>query len=331
MSHRPAARASVGLALFVAVAVGAAGLAACAAGFCGAGLRLALTLGTLALHFAAVAALALPAAVERLRRFLDGRPMRGFVIAAALLAPYLLYWAIPGNARPAGLLRVVAWAAAATAMGVLWPRGRWRLAGDALVVLAVWLPFELRWVQAAYPWPPAGGGSLLAVPLGLGLLVYLTTVVRGLDGVGFVARVDRRDLGIAWRAFVLFALAGIPFGLLSGFLRPARSWPGLGEAVLKAVMIFLFTALPEETCFRGLIQSLLQRFTGRPAAALLVASLIFGAAHLDNGPVPDWRYAFLATLAGIAYGWSYQKTGRLAAPALTHLLVDLTWLLAFKG
>jgi membrane protease YdiL (CAAX protease family) len=331
MPRGPAITKIVGVTLFVAIAVGATGLLACGMGLCAAALPLALTLGTLTLHLAAVAALAVPSVVERLRRLLDARPLTTFVVAAGLIIPYLLYWGVPGNTRQTGLLGLMAWVAAPSAVAVAWPRDWLRTAGDALVVLLIWLPFELRWADAAYPWPPGGGGALLAVPLGLGLLVYLTTVARRIDGVGFVARLDRRDLTIAAQAFAVFALAGVPIGLLSGFLRPAHRWPGVGDVLVRAVMIFVFTALPEETCFRGLIQGLVQRHTARPISALLITSVLFGLAHLNNGPAPDWRYFLLATLAGIAYGWAFQRTGRLAAPALAHLLVDLTWSLAFKG
>lgn len=33
----------------------------------------------------------------------------------------------------------------------------------------------------------------------------------------------------------------------------------------------------------------------------------------------------LATVAGVAYGTAYVRTGNLAAPTLTHFLVDVTW------
>jgi membrane protease YdiL (CAAX protease family) len=329
MKRGPAA-AALAVAAFVVIVVGAGFAAASTAGLGADGPRLALTLAALGLHFAAAALLAIPSFVDRLRRFLDGRPGRTVLVAAALVSPYLLYWAIPGTARLAWLSRVVAWVAAPTLVAIFWPR-RWALPGDAIVILLVWLPVEFHWVKKAYPWPAGGNGSILAAPLGLSLMVFLFAVVRGQRDLGYVARVERRDLIAAGTAFLSFAAIGIPLGLWSGFLRPAQSWPGPVAMLLRAVMIFLLTAVPEETCFRGLIQGFFARLTGRPVAALCLASLVFGASHLNNGPLPDWRYAVLATLAGLAYGWTYLKTRRLAAPALTHLLVDLTWSIAFKG
>ena len=327
---RGPATAALAVAAFVGIVVAAAWAAACGAGLCSDIPRLTATLVALGLQFVPVALLAIPAVIERLRRFLDGRPRRAILVAALLLSPYLPYWAIPGTARPAGLLRLIAWVAMPTCVAILWPRRR-ALAGDALIILLIWLPVELHWVRQAYPWPAGGTGSILAAPLGLALMVFLMAVVRKHDDLGYVARIDRRDLTTAVVAFAAFAVVGIPLGLLSGFLRPAHAWPGMSVVLLRGVMIFLLTALPEETCFRGLIQGFLLRLTRRPVASVAAASLVFGAAHLNNGPAPDWRYFLLATMAGIAYGWAYQRTRRLAAPALTHLLVDLTWSVAFKG
>lgn len=329
MQRGPAA-AALAVAAFVAIVVGAGLAAARTAGLAADGPRLALTLAALGLHFAAAALLSIPSFVDRLRRLLDGHRGRTVLVAAALVSPYLLYWAIPGTARLAWLSRVVAWVAAPTLVAIFWPR-RWALVGDAIVILLVWLPVEFHWVKKAYPWPTGGNGSILAAPLGLSLMVFLFAVVRGQRDLGYVARIERRDLLAAGAAFLCFAAIGVPIGLWSGFLRPAPSWPGPFAVLLRAVMIALLTAVPEETCFRGLIQGFFARLTGRPVAALGLASLVFGAAHLNNGPLPDWRYAVLATLAGLAYGWTYMKTRRLAAPALTHLLVDLTWSIAFKG
>ena len=311
----------------------AATAVAAAAGFAGSDgadpWRLGLAVLSLALSLTAAALLAIPEFVTRLRHFVDGRRIRILAVAGLLLCAYFPYWVLPGNRSGTGLLALAAWIAAPTVVAILWPR-RTGFAGEALVILAIWLPVEFRFVREAYPWPPRGAGALLAAPTGLALLVFLLAVVRDLD-MGYVARLTRRDLRSAILAFALFALAGIPFGLWSGFLHPAAHFAGLGVMALRAVLIFCFTALPEEALFRGAVQRLLERSLRGRLAALLAASLLFGLAHLNNGPRPDWRYGVLATVAGLAYGWTYRRTGRLAAPALTHLLVDLTWSIGFKG
>jgi len=59
---------------------------------------------------------------------------------------------------------------------------------------------------------------------------------------------------------------------------------------------------------------------------LLTAALIFGCAHLDNGPqpLPNWRYMILATIAGVAYGAVFRKASTVLSSATLHMLVDWT-------
>jgi Type II CAAX prenyl endopeptidase Rce1-like len=69
--------------------------------------------------------------------------------------------------------------------------------------------------------------------------------------------------------------------------------------------------------------------------ALCVGSLIFGSAHLDdnttNYKVPNFLYALLATIAGLAYGWTWRKHDNLTASAVTHALTDWTWFTTFRA
>jgi hypothetical protein len=91
-------------------------------------------------------------------------------------------------------------------------------------------------------------------------------------------------------------------------------------------------ALPEEVLFRGLIQNLLQRSASTArwrVAAFLVASVVFGFSHLNNNPTFDWRYVTIASVAGIAYGTVYNRTGKVTAAAITHALIDIVWRLCF--
>ena len=91
-------------------------------------------------------------------------------------------------------------------------------------------------------------------------------------------------------------------------------------------VILVGTALPEEILFRSLIQNLILLRFGASWRTLLAASLIFGCAHLDNGPqpLPNWRYMILATIAGVAYGKVFQKASTVLSSAALHAMVDWT-------
>ena len=193
-----------------------------------------------------------------------------------------------------------------------------RVLGAAIVL---WLPIEFALLPQLRLPPPDGLRAAPFAALAAGL--YLFLVACPLDRIGYTFRLSGRDLRIALTATAAYAVVGVPIGLLTGFLE----WNPRLDAVRVAVAplaIYLATGVPEEFLFRGLIQNALERVIGR--AALPIASIVFGLAHL-----PDLRYVLLATLAGVAYGWVYQKTRRITASAVTHALVDWIWVLLLRG
>jgi membrane protease YdiL (CAAX protease family) len=95
--------------------------------------------------------------------------------------------------------------------------------------------------------------------------------------------------------------------------------------VLKTFLLILVaTALPEEILFRALIQNSLMRKLGFTNRTLLLAALIFGCSHLNNGPgpLPNWRYAIMATIAGFAYGKVFEKSSSVFSSAILHALIN---------
>jgi len=85
-------------------------------------------------------------------------------------------------------------------------------------------------------------------------------------------------------------------------------------------LIFLSVAvlapLGEELCFRGLCQNHLRRAFPFWAANLMQAGL-FGAIHMN------WEQGSYAFLLGLAYGWLYEKTGRLSLVIYLHLVFNV--------
>ncbi len=221
-------------------------------------------------------------------------------------------------------------AAAVLAAGRLEPR---RLTGlAALLAIALWIPFDLRWYRSAFAGPdPLGLGyatfSLIVTALGL-----LCFAVVGRQAVG--ARPPRLgDLAPAGVLLLAFGVIALPIGLGSGFLAWTPPKHGPLAFAAASVGIALTIALPEELFFRGILDHRLEESTGRYWRSLLLSSLAFGLMHWNNRDALDERllYFFLATIAGVFYGLAYRKTRGLWAPVLVHTLVDVIWSTFLKG
>src|SRR5215510_1212377 len=167
---------------------------------------------------------------------------------------------------------------------------------------------------------PAPKGFDASRLVGLVAGLYFFIVARPLEGVGYRWSLTKRDVATAVLVFAAYAAIAIPVGFATHFIawNPRASAP---DVLLKPIIIYLVTAVPEEFLFRGLIQNLLSRWLGVPLG-LAIASIIFGLSHL-----PDPRYAVLATIAGVAYGLVYLRTGKVTASGITHALVDAVWVI----
>ena len=86
----------------------------------------------------------------------------------------------------------------------------------------------------------------------------------------------------------------------------------------------LFTCVAEEALFRGFIQQGVAS-RSKPWLGLLVASLLFGAAHLAGGPL----LVLLAALAGACYGLAFLLSGRLSVAIAIHFLFNFAHLALF--
>jgi membrane protease YdiL (CAAX protease family) len=200
---------------------------------------------------------------------------------------------------------------------------------DYAAVLLIWLPVELRLMYKLLPFPPPLTHTLtilLAVNTALAAFLY----TRQLAGIGYSVEWRRGFASVIGFKFVVFAAIAIPLGEALGFLHFDPSLARLRSVPLAGVGILFFTAWPEEFLFRGLLQNLLTKSFRSEWGGLICASLVFGAAHLNNGGFPNWRYGILATIAGTFYGRAWMKTGSLLPGAIVHALVDVLWHILFR-
>ncbi len=196
-------------------------------------------------------------------------------------------------------------------------RGNWR---DALVLLVLGLPVDLRWFERAWPNGLAGLGKLLLVDAGL----YGFLAIRQLTGTGFDFHFRWSDWKTGLRELAFFAPLVLGLGLALGFLHP-HSHPLRLAMIPTWIYIFIFIAVPEELFFRAWVQNLLERRVGR-RAALAVTALLFGLSHFNKRSTHfNWRYVILASIAGVFYGRAWREQRRVPASAITHASVDVIW------
>ncbi|MDD2056172.1 CPBP family intramembrane metalloprotease [Pseudomonas sp. GD03860] len=109
---------------------------------------------------------------------------------------------------------------------------------------------------------------------------------------------------------------------LLGVVAWAPKWPG--QAWIWALNNLLLVSLTEELLFRGYIQGGLERLLNSRTLALMLASGLFGLAHLGAG----WQWMLLATVAGLGYGLAYRQGGLFAA-VLCHFALNLSHFAGF--
>lgn len=197
---------------------------------------------------------------------------------------------------------------------------------DFVIILWFWLPLEFgvgaRWIPQA----EQGLLHLAAYGVAVTLALVLFLLFRRLEGMKYNLPRSARDffnllIGFAIAAPILIVV-GQAIGFIDPFHVPARLSPT--RLAVQFLLILATTALPEEVLFRGLIQNSLMQRLGTQFSTLLLAGFIFGCAHLDNGPgpLPNWRYMIVATIAGVAYGKVFEKSSSIFASAGLHALVN---------
>jgi membrane protease YdiL (CAAX protease family) len=222
----------------------------------------------------------------------------------------------------AGLPVATAWLLGGAAAADPEQRGNWR---DAIILLVLGLAVDLRWFDGAWPSGLRALNELLLVDIGL----YGFLAIRQLNGTGFDFHLRWSDWRTGLRELLFFTPLVLTLGLALGFIHPHANFPRVGTAALRWVLIFFFTALPEELFFRGWIQNLLERRFGQ-RAALVIASALFGLSHFNKRSAHfNWRYVLLATIAGIFYGRAWRERRRVVASTITHACVDWIWGLWF--
>ena len=150
--------------------------------------------------------------------------------------------------------------------------------------------------------------------------------IRGHVNVEFRFLPNKAEWATGARFFVMMLpfAAAVYWILGLVHLRPHPLSVPLAAGTFFAILWVV--ALSEEFFFRGLLQQWLANWTRRGTAALIIASIVFGAAHLGfHGVFPNWRFATVAAVAGFFYGLAWRSSGTIQASMVTHALTVTLW------
>jgi len=156
---------------------------------------------------------------------------------------------------------------------------------------------------------------------------------RRLRGFGLDARTVRADFGAALvnlltimpvviatiilTTYVSRLIAGPGFEMPQhAELKEIASYPQPAVRVVICISAIVVVPIFEEMFFRGLLQTLIRTFSGRPWVSIAISSAIFAAFHQN---MPHWPALFVLALC---LGYSYEKSGSLLRPIFIHSLFN---------
>jgi membrane protease YdiL (CAAX protease family) len=171
------------------------------------------------------------------------------------------------------------------------------------------------------------------------LLIARFTFARGLRGFGLKPRTIPRDFG--WAAVTLLAVWPIVLAMIVLVMAVGKALfgehfeipqhvglelitesPALALQILIVFLAVVIAPLVEEMLFRGLIQTTLRSYFGRPWLAIIITSALFASVHVNATHWP----ALFALAMGL--GYSYEKSGSLFRPIFMHALFNATTIAA---
>ena len=248
-----------------------------------------------------------------------------FIAPLALSALFWLVLWIYGIHSLAPVLLIFAYTLAPTVLAYA-QRAKPVTWTDFGIILLLWLPLEFTVGEHSIPKPLQGFVHSVAYGIAILLALWLFLIVREMPGMKYNPPRGARDLLTPLIGYAAVAPILIVLGLWLSFIQPFHIPPRLSAVFVltRFLVILAATAFPEEILFRSLIQNAIMQKSGFTNGALLLASVIFGCAHLNNGAgqLPNWRYAIMATVAGFAYGKVFQKSSSVFSSAILHALIN---------
>lgn len=172
-----------------------------------------------------------------------------------------------------------------------------------------------------------------AAIVALVLTVAKFTFARGLKGFGLRLGTAPKDLGLAF--LTLLAVWPLILAAMSLTIIITRRLYGQGYQIPQHEALKLITEYPtaalqvilvivavgvapvvEEMLFRGLFQTTIRSYSGRPWLAVVLTSLLFAGIHADAS---HWPSLFVLALG---LGYAYERSGSLLRPIFMHAMFN---------
>ena len=196
--------------------------------------------------------------------------------------------------------------------------------GVLAVILSVMLAAHL--IPGFNNWKVADSVSLTETSLPYSMYLNMDKTLVGLAilGLNFPLVKSLKEWASVLRStFPIFLVGLIVLGSVSqifGYTHWELKLPDL--FIVWALKNLFFTCVSEEAFFRGFLQrnlfKILRGYKYGNILSLITVSIMFGIAHFAGG----FKYVILSTIAGIVYGYAYQKTQRIEASILCHFGVN---------
>jgi membrane protease YdiL (CAAX protease family) len=206
--------------------------------------------------------------------------------------------------------------------------------------LAVWLLalMKRRIMPETQGWQNAFADNLIlclsaAPSIVIILVIAKRHFARGIIGFGLNPKTIFKDFGVA--LLNMLAMTPVILGILiltilagkliigPEFVMPRHrelneimvypQWQVRAIVIVTAVCV---VPVIEEMLFRGMLQTLLRSYIGRPWRAIIIASLIFAMFHENPQHWPA-LFAF-----GLVLGYAYEKSGSLFRSIFLHLIFN---------
>jgi membrane protease YdiL (CAAX protease family) len=171
------------------------------------------------------------------------------------------------------------------------------------IVLAIYL-WRLGRVKG--PSPDARFGRIWAAILAAGAIVLVWPIAAA---VGWIVAL-----------LVTWITGRQPDPIAHETLRAILDSPGDGWLVVMSALVVIATPVLEELLYRGLLQEALRGIGSGRWPAIAITSVIFAAMHWQNTAPHAVISLFVLSLG---FGWAYERTGRLTASIVMHMLFNL--------